>query len=1021
MSAQHFHVGDFVRKKTNPGIAGVLVQGPIDDAGDVLWRIRLPDGSIKGWLQGTFELVPKEETVRELLARGRFGRKADFSQLLSFQRLVKPLTNNIYSLHSNRIDFYPHQFKPLLKFVDSPNQRLLIADDVGLGKTIEAGLILSELRVRSSNLQTVLIVCPSHLTEKWRLEMRHRFSEEFTVLGASDFLSFLNDYRAAPGATPLRGICSMQALRGERIREALENTDPRFELVVIDEAHHMRNSATLTHQLGRVLGRLAEALVLMTATPVQTDLENLFNLLRLLDEDHFQNFYLFEQQLKANEAVLQADACLASVPPRMDGFREAIGRIETLPEGRRKWFLSNPAWPRVREALQGDFPADRRKLVDLRFSLAELNILGDSLTRTRKREAMVNVSHREPQVLDVKYSPDEAVLYRLVLEYVRSRYSSRSSFFEKAALMTPQRRAASCLNGASRYYLEGRGEAGLEDYLASIDDGGEELPDSFDDRATELQVIMAKAVRGELPDSKYNAIQGFLKGLKDQEKVIIFSTFPSTLDYLQERLGKDGMKSVIISGRVPMDDRLTIIERFRDQPDLKILLSSEVGGEGLDLQFCSIIVNYDLPWNPMAVAQRIGRLDRLGQKSPVIRIINFAVRDTIDQTILERLYKRIGLFERSIGLTDGILGPIQEQITDAVLNGELTEEARVQMIEIGAQALEARIASIERMEERSDSLLISDSFLRDEVLQADRLHRFVSDEEVCALVQDFLTKYCPRTRLTPLRDQPLTYRIEADQALRARINGFPYAPGDRRPRFMDMRDGSVITFNTVLAGQLSELEHINVTHPMVRLVVNHYREHGHEFARATRFDMESVLVPPGDYLVSVHKLEAEGVRTRVQTLCVVVDMATGLILEDDVGETLVGSMITSGSDSPFLEQRGAAGGDALMNRYETAVAEISKRDAAIRSSLKMRDEAFRARRIASLRAYYDRKITRQRELANMHRWRDGETSQVKGFETRAKNLETECDERVSRVENSNAFDPETQEILAAVVRIHAPQ
>jgi len=1015
MTSEQFQKGDFVRKKRNPGMAGTIVDGPITDAGDVLWKVRLPDGNIRTWDDGTFEKVPERETIASLLAQRVFGRKADFSQLLTFHRLVRPLTNNIYSLHSNRIEFLPYQFKPLLKFIDSPNQRLLIADDVGLGKTIEAGLILSELKVRST-LQTVLVACPAHLREKWRMEMRHRFGEEFAVMNAEEFRRFLVDYRESSGHIAVRAICSLQSMRSDKTTEALESIDPRFDLVIVDEAHHMRNSSTRTHCVGQLLARQAESLLFLTATPVQTQLENLFNLLRLLDEEHFQDYYLFEGQLAANEFVLRAEAALAKVPPDVEGLREAVKAIAELPDFQRRWFEGNPIWSQIVSSAKTLTKSARRAVVNLRLDLGELNLLGDSLTRTRKTEVMTDVARREAQVLRVTYSSEEAQLYQLILNYVRSRYPSGGTFFEKAAMMTPQRRAASSLIGAARFYLRGEGEGDLEDYLASLSDGSAELPDELEEQATGVADLFKKAAAAKMPDGKYDALLIFLRTLQKRDKVIVFSTFPSTLEYLRERLGEEGIGSVIISGRVPVDDRLRIVEEFRDSPKVRVLLSSEVGGEGLDLQFSSIVVNYDLPWNPMTVAQRIGRIDRIGQRAPVIRIINFSVKDTIDQVILERLYHRIGLFQRTVGLTDGILGEVLEHLADAVLSGDLSEEARAERIEQEALALEARLALVEKMDERADSVFISDSFLQDEVNRANKLHRYVSDEEVHTLVTEFLGKYYPRTILTKDSDRAMTYRIDPDKELRAAFANFRLGPGDRLPVFMGNREATLITFDVGTASRLSGIEHINLTHPLVRLVVEHYQSRGHEFARTSYFGLRSTTVPAGPYLVMVHKLVASGVRPRVLLIPAVVKMDPQETLDEDTSEVLVAEMITGGRDISHLKQ--VPHSLPLDEAHVKALAAIRQRDRSLRSSLSGKDAAFRARRVASLRAHYERRIARQRELASEHEFRGSDAAMVKGFVTRAKNLEQECEGRIAEIERGKPFDPETEEVLAAVVQVH---
>lgn len=1011
----NFKRGDFVRKKYNTGLAASVVGGPIDDAGDILWKVRLPDGAIRKWEENTFELVPESETILDLLKNRKFGKKSDFSQLMTFHRMDRPLSNNIYSLHSNKIDFYPFQFKPLLKFIDSPKQRLLIADDVGLGKTIEAGLILSELKVRA-DIKVVLVVCPAHLREKWQLEMIRRFGEEFTIMDASGFRQFLTKYKESHGMVSGRLICSLQSMRSERIREAIEDADPSFDLVIVDEAHYMRNSSTNTHALGQLLSQQAESLIFLTATPVQTQIGNLYNLLRLLDEEHFQSEELFKMQLNANEHVLKAEAALAAIPPDYSSYLAAVNRMGRISLHGGRWFEGNPFWDQVQNAAKGSEMPTGQKLADLRFALSELNLLSDSLTRTRKVDVKTDVARREAQVLHVEYTKEERHFYELVLSYVRSKYRSNGTFFEKLALMMPQRRTASSIIGAARYYLHNMVDSDIQDCLVGMNNLFLESDDNIVEDVVDLQSLFAAVSEGDMPDTKYDVLSEFMRTLSRKEKIILFSTFPSTLEYLSERFEKDGFACHILSGKVPVEERPRIIEEFRDDERIRVLLSSEVGGEGLDLQFCSILVNYDLPWNPMVVAQRIGRIDRIGQRAPVIRIINFSVKDTIDQIILDRLYNRIQLFERNIGLIDGILGDVLENITDALLRSDLTEEARKEKIELEERALQNQLIMVSELQSRSDSVFVCDGLLENEVELANRLHRYVSGDEIETLVTEFLSKFYPRTVFAKEPGYTMTYHLDPDKNLQSAFRGFSYKPGERVPIFLNAKEPAIVTFDVDIASEHSRFEYISITHPLVRLVVQHYRENGHEFAKTSHLEVACMDVSPGYYLVVINKFIAEGVRPQIILKPSVVSLKTMNVLDEDISEILVATMITEGVDAKHLKRIPA--GLPIKDAYDTAQKVQQKCESDLRGSLKTRDGAFRARRMASLRSFYSSRIERQKNLANRHTWTGSQESIIKRFTTRAKNLENECESRIDDIENGSPFDSETEEILAAVVQVY---
>ena len=222
-------------------------------------------------------------------------------------------------------------------------------------------------------------------------------------------------------------------------------------------------------------------------------------------------------------------------------------------------------------------------------------------------------------------------------------------------------------------------------------------------------------------DSKFEALIKALEAIEETEphrKVIIFTYFKPTLAYLARRLKEAGYRCTMISGDVvsdpidpAKDKRGQCLREFRDNPDVRVLLSTQVGGEGLDFQFCHIVVNYDLPWNPMLVEQRIGRLDRYGQQSDRIIIVNLAVNGTIEQRILDRLYTRIRIFEESIGDLEPIIGSEMRQLASALLTSRLTPAEMDKMIEVAGLRLSsvARRLNASKRSVRSSSVTTSSS------------------------------------------------------------------------------------------------------------------------------------------------------------------------------------------------------------------------------------------------------------------------------------------------------------------------
>ena len=218
---------------------------------------------------------------------GNSEHRKSFSAFLMLKKLETPLSDNLYTFYSSRTQFEVHQFKPVIKFLNSVDQRLLIADEVGLGKTIEAGIILEELEARLKGLSRVLVVCPAMLTQKWAGELRTRFGEEFQVLRGPDIAQFIENYANYGDTAQLRGICSQESLR--RFTDAFQEHRVHFDLVIVDEAHHWRNSTTRLNDLGEVLSEYADAMLMLTATPLHLGSENLFNLLRIMLPQQFND------------------------------------------------------------------------------------------------------------------------------------------------------------------------------------------------------------------------------------------------------------------------------------------------------------------------------------------------------------------------------------------------------------------------------------------------------------------------------------------------------------------------------------------------------------------------------------------------------------------------------------------------------------------------------------------------------------------------------------------------------------
>jgi hypothetical protein len=399
-------------------------------------------------------------TIEDLLRDGIYGNKESFSKLLTFTKLQFPLRNNIYSFKASRTDFKAYQFKPLLKFFENPKQRLLVADEVGLGKTIEAGLILSELRARHpETLDRVLVICPSALCLKWQTELRNRFNERFDILDSGRVRQFLDEFDREGESVKLKAICSVQTLRSRGLLEQWEALAPPIDLVIIDEAHHLRNPSTLSHRMGRALGDNADGLLLLTATPIHLGNANLFYLMRLLDPEQFgtnpDSFEdelgerLFEELVRANEPVVKTERMLrAQFPPDLEACMNCLRAVER--GSRSQLFTGHYEYRELLDEFRSRRPPTRRDVVQMQRRLANLNLLGTYFTRSRKRDVEARVV-RVAKSFSVHWTPQERLVYDAVTAHATEKHADKGAFALFLA-MIPQRQIASCIPAAvSRY------------------------------------------------------------------------------------------------------------------------------------------------------------------------------------------------------------------------------------------------------------------------------------------------------------------------------------------------------------------------------------------------------------------------------------------------------------------------------------------------------------------------------------------------------------------------------------------
>lgn len=651
-----------------------------------------------------------------------------FGATLTRGKLAASLTDTIFSFRATRTVFRPYQFKPVLRLLRTGAARILIADEVGLGKTIEAGLIWTELEARRA-ADRVLVIAPSSLVPKWRDEMEQRFDFTLGELDRKGLDQFLDRHQKGKLPNRFAYVTSLERLRSWKGLEEFDEDPPQLDLIVVDEAHQMRNVETKSYDLGMRLNDWADARVFLTATPVNLGYSDLANMLELLAPEDFDDPGVLELRLEPNAVLFRVERLL------LDRGATGTDRLAVLDELKTMKFgsalMSRPDYPVLREIIGRDVlqPAD---VVEARRHLADLNALSSAITRTRKAEIDENKALREPHREEVVWSDAERAFYDQYLQWCIRRAEDVGMPLHFAMQM-PLRLASACLPAARDVVL---GE--VDAWAAVQDEDDPSAPTTARSSVPPHQELLAAARRlPEGEDSKFERLLTIVEGLLRQRKQILLFTFSRpTLAYLCRRLGPHA-RVAVLHGGVPREERREVMAAFR-RGAFDMLLANRVASEGLDFEFCSAVINYDLPWNPMEVEQRIGRIDRIGQREQKIHVVTFVNDYTIDEKILTRVLERIGVFENAIGALEPIIQSELSSLQKAVYSFELDAEQKQAKADQFVTAVEAKRAEAEKLAGAAADLLVSNDVdvtgLERELVRGGR---YVGQRELAHLLHDW--------------------------------------------------------------------------------------------------------------------------------------------------------------------------------------------------------------------------------------------------------------------------------------------
>ena len=513
----------------------------------------------------------------------------------------------------------PHQLHVLNRAMETNNIRYILADEVGLGKTIEAGMIIRELKSRGL-VSRILVVCPTGLVTQWASEMQEKFHEKFQVILPSDYdtIRRLTDNDDVYGQfdqviSPMDSIKPIEKHAGwseEKVEKYNEERiysiiNSGWDLIIIDEAHRVAGSSgeVARYKLGNLLAQASPYLLLLSATPHNGKTEPFLRLIRLLDADAFPN---------AKSIVREQVAPFLIRTEK----REAIDNNGNLLFKNRIMHLVTISWD-DRNNLQ-------RELYEMVSSYVA-KTYNKALRNRKKNMCLIFLL---------------IIMQRMVTS---STAAIRQSLERRLNVLLEQR---TCVGNLREEDLD---ELNIED---GVEDALEAISLDMELEIEELKQIisLAKQAQFQNQDAKVEPLLNEIDAILSEDrtqKVIIFTEFVATQTYLQELLVNRGYTVTILNGGMSIDERNAAMQEFK--ASTSIFISTDAGGEGLNLQFANIIINYDLPWNPMKIEQRCGRVDRIGQQRDV-HIYNFIVGETVENRVREVLEEKLSVILKEMGV-----------------------------------------------------------------------------------------------------------------------------------------------------------------------------------------------------------------------------------------------------------------------------------------------------------------------------------------------------------------------------------
>ena len=818
LEAHPYAVGDLVMRD---GVYGV-VAGIVPSQKNPTVKVVFANGVVSNAVEMTLRPATLDDPIERFRSR-QLGTATEFNlRSVAADLWTRHLHDSLVSLSHARVDLKPHQVSVVHRVISSYPHRFLLSDEVGLGKTIEAAMIIKELRARGL-AKRVLVLVPSGLVRQWQFELKTKFNETFAIFDKNT-LQYLKSMGATNPWTDHDSIITSHtwASWSQERRDEIASVD--WDLVVVDEAHHARRQRTGSGVTMTNLYRLVSALtsrpefarrgvLFLTATPLQLQRHELFSLVEMLNpvlfaseadfEDHVRNLSGLNRLVEElgsqglNDDLTERAAILLG---KQIAELEGLGESDLMDRLRQRHRLSE-ILIRNRRLVVGGFQPRKAFRWDV-------NITNDEQTVQNEMDSLTSEGYREAE-----RTQRTSVGFLMVIWQKLAASSSR-------ALLKS-------LEGRRHRLLQGEitGTLSAEDAENDLDEDREatditnDLPAASVHELSRVNRVIELLQRIPI-DSKALTFTAKLSELFREDpngKLIVFTEFRETQDLLVELCSKHGWSVHRFHGQLNPQQKDEAIESFRNGVGPQVLISTEAGGEGRNFQFAHVLVNYDLPWNPMRVEQRIGRVDRIGQEHPVT-IFNFHVQGTIEGRILDVLERRIQLFEESIGGLDPILGDAEADIRAAL---RATARGRDRELELVAQRLEERVRQARVAEEQlGDFILDTKSYSAEIAQTALQQRQSVSQSEFERLIVELL--------------KSVNTWVEVGQGKAERRIQFHPPFTEEHKELLNGQETRRVCFDPRTHVDSEHVEYFGFGHPIIDAVVRRAVEESHEGATAIR-------------------------------------------------------------------------------------------------------------------------------------------------------------------------------------------